>query len=532
MQWADNAGQQHLQVDEHYDTDGRVIRHTRTLDTQTQAYTLERDILGRVTKVVRPDDTTLERAYEGFSNRVQTLTVDGKVIATQTLSPVGTLTTRKIGSRKYGFDEQAITLPDKTKLQRVSDAKGSRLEVDGKALYSQTQADGSTVLTAAPDSPTHAAWLHTLAAAQVPGRRQITEKTPRGTVKTAEWQSLRGQPVAALRADGCLRRTFLDSQERLLRSCQAHEDVRYRYDALGHLQSRQAHALTGAGQWQVDSEHDGFGREVVRTFLRNGAPCFSQHMTWRGDGRLTSKASYQGSKLLRTERFTYDLLDRLDSYTCDAATAALCPQDGNGTPIKAQTFSWDSLDNLTRCISTPFQGDAVTQTFNYETASDPTRLTSVSSGTQKTSLTWNSNGQLQVDGHKRVLTYTGAGQLGSIKNDQGTLLARYEYDGLQRLAAQYDEQQQTTQELRYDGDELIGQVCFDKTGNATGSLHISPGLAQYDGDQVRWLIDDPNRVSSARSAVPTCNWRPCCPSAKGRRSRVWSVATTACAAIR
>lgn len=491
VQWADGTDQQQLQVDEHYDTDGRVISHTRTLGNQTQAYTLERDILGRVTKVTRPDATTIERAYQGFSNRVHTLTVNGKVVATQTLSDLGTLTTRKIGSREYGFDEQAITLPDKTKLQRVIDDKGTRLEVDGKALYSQTHAHGSTVLNAAPDSQASTAWLHTIAAAQVPGRRQITEKTPRGTIKTAEWQSLRGQQVAALRADGCMRRTFLDGEGRLLRSCQMHEDVLYRYDELGHLQSRRAHALTGAGQWQVNSEHDGFDREVVRTFLRNGAPCFSQHMTWRGDGRLASKASYQLGKLLRTERFTYDLLDRLESYACDAATAALCPQDRNGTAIKAQTFSWDSLDNLTRCISTPFQGDAVTQTFNYETPSDPTRLTSVSNGTQKTSLTWNSNGQLQMDGQNCALTYTGAGQLSSIKNDTGTLLARYEYDGLQRLAAQYDEQQQTSQEMRYDGDELIGQVCFDKTGKATGSLHISPGLAQYDGDQVRWLIDDP-----------------------------------------
>ncbi|WP_372821077.1 RHS repeat-associated core domain-containing protein [Pseudomonas parafulva] len=491
VQWADGADQQQLQVDEHYDTDGRVISHTRALGNQTQAYTLERDVLGRVTKVIRPDATTIERVYQGFSNRVHSLSVDGKVVATQTISPVGTLTTRKIGSREYRFDEQAITLPDKTKLQRVIDDKGARLEVDGKALYSQTHADGSTVLNAAPDSQASTAWLHTIATARVPGRRQITEKTPRGTIKTAEWQSLRGQQVAALRADGCMRRTFLDGEGRLLRSCQAHEDVLYRHDELGRLQSRQAHALTGAGQWQVNSEHDGFDREVVRTFLRNGAPCFSQHMNWRGDGRLASKASYQLGKLLRTERFTYDLLDRLESYACDAATAALCPQDRNGTPIKAQTFSWDSLDNLTRCISTPFQGEAVTQTFNYETPSDPTRLTSVSNGTQKTSLTWNSNGQLQMDVQNRALTYTGAGQLGSIKNDEGTLLTRYEYDGLQRLAAQYDEQQQTTQEMRYDGDELIGQVCFDKTGKATGSLHISPGLAQYDGDQVRWLIDDP-----------------------------------------
>ncbi|AXO88754.1 hypothetical protein DZC75_12390 [Pseudomonas parafulva] len=491
VHWTNETGQQHLQVDEHYDTDGRVISHTRTLGGQTQTYTLERDILGRVTKVIRPDATTLERAYQGFSNRVHTLTVDGKLVATQSLSDLGKLSTRKIGSREYAFDESSVTLPDKTRLQRIEDAKGSRFEADGKLLYSQASAEGSTVLSAAADSDSTALWQQVVADARVPGRRNTTEKTPRGTVRGAVWQSLRGQQIAALRADGCLRRVFPDSEGRLLRTCQAHEDVLYRYDELGHLQSRQVHALSGAGQWQVDSEHDSFDRETERTFLRNGAPCFSQQMTWRGDGRLESKASYQDGELLRTERFTYDVLDRLETYACDATRAELCPQDRHGVPIKAQAFTWDSLDNLTRCVSTPFEGDSITETFAHASASDPTRLTAVKTGEQATALTWNSNGQLQKDGQQRALAYTAAGQLSSVKDDQGALLARYEYDGLQRLAAQYDEQDQSTQELRYDDDELIGLVRYDKTGQPTRATHLSPGLAQYDDDQVRWLIDDP-----------------------------------------
>ncbi|WP_176514811.1 RHS repeat-associated core domain-containing protein [Pseudomonas faucium] len=485
VQWADDRDVQHLQLDQHYDSDGRIIRHARTVGENTRAYALERDTLGRVTKLTRPDATTIERAYHGFSNQVSSLTVDGQVVATQAVSELGKLSTRKIGSREYGFAEQSVTLPDKTQLRSVQDASGVRFEADGNALYSLKHPDGSTVLSS------DAGWRHSIASAQVPGRRQTTEKTPRGTIKGVEWQSLRGQSIAARHANGRTRRVFHDSEGRLLRSCQQHEDVLYRYDELGHLQTRRVQALTGAGQWQVHSERDGLNRETVRTFLRNGAPCFSQHMAWQGDGRLASKASYQDGKLLRTERFTYDLLDRLASYACDTQQAANCPQNGDGTPIKAQTFSWDSLDNLTRCTSTPFKGEAVTQTFTYATASDPTRLTSMKTGEQATALSWNSNGQLQVDGLQRTRTYNAAGQLSSIKDDKGALLTRYEYDGMQRLAAQYEEQDQSTRELRYDGDELIGQVCFDKAGKPTRSTSISPGLAQYDGDQVRWLIDDP-----------------------------------------
>lgn len=488
-QWADDAGTQQLQLDQHYDADGRVISHTRTLGERTLTYTLERDILGRVTKVTRPDATTIERAYHGFSNQVSTLTVDGKVVATQAVNDLGKLTTRTIGSRQYGFDEQTVTLPDKTQLQQVRNANGAHFEANGSALYQQSHPEGSTVVNAAPGPESSAGWQHTFADVQVPGRRKVTEKTPRSTTKCTEWQSLRGQSIATLRADGHTRRVFLDSEGRLLRSCQAHEDVLYHYDELGHLQARQVHALTGAGQWQVHSERDGFNRETVRTFLRNGVPCFSQQMTWHGDGRLESKASYQDGKLLRTERFTYDLLDRLESYACDTTQAALCPQDGDGTPIKAQSFTWDSLDNLSSWTNTPFVGDSVTKSLTYA-ASDPTRLASLTTGEQVTSLAWNSNGQLQVDAQQRELAYNAAGQLISIKDGEGSLLTRYEYDGLQRLAAQYDKQDQTTHELRYDGDELIGQVRFDPAGKTTGRTSISPGLAQYDGDQVRWLIDD------------------------------------------
>ncbi|MFJ4391600.1 RHS repeat-associated core domain-containing protein [Pseudomonas soli] len=488
LQWKDDTGKQQLQVKQHHDSNGHITSHTRTVGEQTQAYALSRDFLGRITEVGRPDGTVIERTYHGFSNQVTELTVDGKVMATQTLTDSGKLQSRKVGSREYGFADQAVTLPDKTRLQTLQDADGARLQAGDNALYSTTQEAGATVVSAAPEGK---GWRHTFASAQVPGRRSITEKTPRGTVVGHEWQTLRGQRIATRRANGRWQRVFTDSEERVLRTCEEHEDVVYRYDELGRLQARQAHALTGEGQWQVHSEWDGFNCETVRTFLRNGVACFSQQLAWRGDGRLESKASYQDGKLLRTERFTYDELDRLASYACDAKQAALCPQDSNGTPIKAQTFTWDAFDNLTQCTSTPFDGDAVTETFTFDSTADPTRLTSLKTGKQTTRLKWNSNGHLEADTQKRALTYNAAGQLDSVKDAKGALLARYEYDALQRLAMQYSEHDQTTRELRYDGDELIGQVCFDKAGEATRSTCISPGLAQYDDNQVRWLIDDP-----------------------------------------
>ncbi|MBJ9974019.1 hypothetical protein IAE35_01760 [Pseudomonas sp. S75] len=495
-QWADATGQQQMQVAQHYDADGRVIRYTRTVDGEVLNYQFERDILGRVTKVTRPDASIVEHRYPGFSTHIDELKVDGTCVATQTVNAPSILAKRKVGSREYGFAKDTVILPDKTRLTTRATSTGVHVQAQGDSLFSQSRQGDRTLIKAAADPAAGAdtardGWQHSLSNPRLPGCQRSTETTSRFTSQTADWQSLRGQSVASLRADGHWQRLFLDRDGRALRSCQDHEEVRYRYDRLGRLQARQVHALKGAGQWHVVSEHDGFDRETSRTFLHNGVACFSQHMDWRGDGRLASKTSYSQGQRLRCERFAYDKLDRLQSYTCEASDAAHCPTDNAGTAIKAQQFRWDALDNLVSCTSTPFTGDQVTQTFAFETQNDPTRMTSVEQDGQKTSLSWNSNGHLQVDGQQRTIDYTAVGQLSRVKDASGALLARYEYDGLQRLAAQHSGNDGTTHVLRYHGANLIGEVCLDKAGQVARHTSLSPGLAQYDDDQVRWLIDDP-----------------------------------------
>jgi RHS repeat-associated protein len=244
-------------------------------------------------------------------------------------------------------------------------------------------------------------------------------------------------------------------------------------------------------QWQVLSEHNGLGQEIVRTFLHNGAIRFSQRMTWRGDGRLISKANYQDGQLKSTERFVYDVLDRLKGYTCDSDDAAYCPTNASGDAVKAQAFIWDALDNIVTNVTTRFDGTQHTQDFSYDANADPTRMTSVQHGSQSRVLSWSDNGYLVDDGQGHAFSYTGTGQVSRVNDAEGQLLSRYQYDGHQRLVAQYVEQDESIRELRYDGDELIGEIWFDKTCAVTRRTSISAGLAEYEGDQVRWLIDDP-----------------------------------------
>lgn len=485
---SDGAGQVQLQVHKRFDSSGEVVGYQRTVDEQTCTYSLERDALGRVTKLTRPDKTTVEYRYHGLSIHATELKVDGKVVATQQVNNPSKLASRTVGGRTYSFTDDSVTLPDKkSTLSTLRSAEGSSFKANGQSLSTISQKGGTlTLASAASDGAMKNGWEQTYWDASLPGRQWVAQTSLRAKRQACRWLSLRGQLLAELRADGHWQRVFTNENDRVLRTCQDHEEVLYRYDALGRHQSRQAQALKAGGLWQVLSEHDGFSREVTRRFLHNGNECFKQCLTWRGDGRLASKTSYHKGQELRVERFTYDVLDRLQLYECNASMAEHCPQDAQGRPVVAQEFRWDALSNLTHCVTTDVDGSRQTEEMTYSTT-DPTQLTAISNRP----LTWSANGYLTNDGRRHRFSYNAAGQIAKVSDDDGNVLARYEYDGRQRLAAQYLKGDESTRELRYDGDELIGEIRYDKSGKVSHTTSLSSGLAQYDGGEVRWLIDDP-----------------------------------------
>ncbi|MDN4497849.1 RHS repeat-associated core domain-containing protein [Pseudomonas mosselii] len=487
----DTDGKTHMQLLRHFDSSGHVIKYERTLGKQIDTYSLERDALGRVTQLTRPNDSTVAYSYHGLSNHATELKVDGTVVATQKVSKVSTLTSRTVGKRAYGFTDTTVTLPDKTILTTAQDAKGMSFKGQEQAFSSLTHEDNTLTLSSdASDSAMSSGWTQAYRDVNLPGRQQVKQTSPRATRQGCRWQSLRGQTLASLRADGHWQREFTDRLGRVLRTCQDHEEVLHRYDALGRLQSRQAQALKAGGRWQVLSEYDSFGQEVTRRFLHNGSECFKQCLTWRGDGRLASKTSYEKGTQLRAEHFTYDALDRLQKYECKTSAAKHCPQDSQGTAVKAQDFTWDAMSNLTQCVTTDFDDKTHTEDLAYAKA-DPTQLTGVTRGKDTQKMAWNSNGYLTDAAGQHRFSYNAAGQLDKVHDSADKLLARYEYDGSQRLAAQYLEADKSTRELRYDGDELIGELRYDKAGKVSQRTSLTGGLAQYDENEVRWLIDDP-----------------------------------------
>ncbi|MBF7141546.1 MULTISPECIES: RHS repeat-associated core domain-containing protein [Pseudomonas] len=512
----DGDGQIQLQLCKRFDNSGDIIGYERTLGAQTRSYGLERDGVGRVTRITRPDASVVEYSYHGLSTHATQLKVGGKVIAKQAVTHDSTLSSRTVGSREYSFTDDTVTLPDKSKLTVLRTAEGQRFKANEQTLSSLTETNGTqTQASPASDATMQCGWEQVQGSGSLPGRHWVEQTSPRAMRHGYRWLSLRGRPLASLRADGHWQRAFTDQQGRVLRTCQDHEEVVYRYDALGRLQSRQAQALKAGGQWWVLSEHDGFGQEVTRRFLYNGDECFKQCLTWRGDGRLASKTSYENGQQVRIERFTYDALDRLKRYDCEANAARHCPQDAQGNAIKAQEFTWDALSNLTRCVTTGFDGNAQTEELAYGSTSDPTRLTSITNGNNSRALTWNTNGYLTDAAGQHRFSYNASGQVDKVRDSAGNVLARYEYDGRRRLAAQYLKGDESTRELRYDGDELIGEIHYDKDDEVNRAISLSSGLAQYDGNEVRWLIDDPQVGIAGQVKGGTLELAPLLPFGEG-----------------
>ncbi|QXI35447.1 RHS repeat-associated core domain-containing protein [Pseudomonas promysalinigenes] len=506
-----------------FDSSGRLIELTRTVDGQSRTHQLQRDGLGRVTRHIRPDGSVVKRSYHAMSDHVTELkvfsdskdTTVGQVIGTQEIEAISTLSKRKVGSREYKFKGENVTLPDSTSLTLTEAGDSGQYRAGDLNMSSVSRSGSVTTLSAEQGTEQlGSGWQHSLTASQLPGKQRLDETTPRSTHKGLIWKTLRGLTVAALRADGHWQRVFSDHHGRPLRSWHDHEDVLHRHDDHGRQVERRVHAQRAGAQWQVNSEHDAFGQETLRSFSHNGQLVFAQQLKWRSDGQLLAKHSREAGTWVRSEQFDYDALDRLIHYTCTAADASHLPRDGQGKAVKAQRFTWDVLSNLEKCVTTFEDDKTSTQEFAYH-ADNPTRLKTVTTDKKAVQITHSANGYLTEDGKHRKLDYNKGGQLTKVSGADSTVQASYVYDGYQRLAAQYIGESKAICELRYAGDLLIGEDWFDAGGALTRQRSISPGLAEYEGNAVNWLIDDPQSGVAGFYSNATLQLTPLLPFGEG-----------------
>ena len=238
--------------------------------------------------------------------------------------------------------------------------------------------------------------------------------------------------------------------------------------------------------------YDALGREAERRFEQNGALLQVMSCIYHPNSLLASRfVRDAAAQLVIGETFTYDAFLRLTSYRCEGREY---PQDSLGRNIAGQHFSFDSLDNITRVV-TSFADGTQDISERFFTDADPTRLTRVthSNPAQDDALTYDAAGNLTGGPAGRIYSYNGFDQLTHVQ--EGSLQCSYQYDAQSRqvVAARGNE---TPVGMAYAGDRLdtlmegsrklrylnaAGQVQA-RTGGVEGpQLHLNDGAGTVRG---------------------------------------------------
>ena len=227
--------------------------------------------------------------------------------------------------------------------------------------------------------------------------------------------------------------------------------------------------------------YDALGREAERRFEQNGALLQVMSSTYHPNSLLASRfVRDAAAQLVIGETFTYDAFLRLTTYRCEGREY---PQDSLGRNIAGQQFSFDSLDNITRVV-TSFADGTQDISERFFTDADPTRLTRVthSNPAQDDALAYDTAGNLTGGPAGRIYTYNGFDQLTHVQ--EGSLQCSYQYDAQSRqvVAARGNE---TPVVMAYAGDRLDTLVEGSRAlryFNAAG--HVQARTGGVEGPQL------------------------------------------------
>ena len=218
--------------------------------------------------------------------------------------------------------------------------------------------------------------------------------------------------------------------------------------------------------------YDRLGREHSRTFTVTHAGVVRtqvQTLTYTLLDQVETR-HWQDDTRAGTERFTYDQLGRLLTYTAEPAVA---PQDPFGNRVVSQVFTLNVLDGYDSVLSTFVDGTSDTASYTYNNPKDRCQVSSIAH-THPTwpatlSLRYDDRGRLQEDSLGRKLSW-----------DAQDRLTRVEYQG---------------QVCTY-GYDPSGNLCDRTLGSTlTRSFH-SAGLLTHEqrGSEVLHLIGDAGQL--------------------------------------
>lgn len=492
-------------IERTFDDERRLIK-IRT--SNTSEHCIEYDELERAVAIIAPDGTRTERKYHQLSDYITQLNVGSTVLGTQKMTAAARQTT--VGELTYEFpggSASTVVRPDKTLLESAVSADGHTATLSiNKKVHTQRVISQPNVLTVTVDPvsvPSAEAWSSLTSSPQSLGLTSITQTSPRGSRQAEMTRSLKGRLLTNTAVDGRQMRVFRDYLDRVVRVILGELHYHYLWSAFGEPLQRTVVNQASGERLDVRFTWDAFGQEIAREYTLNNKPLLALTNSYLANGQVSSKTLTREGVLQRTEGFSYDARDRLNSYECTTDVADW-PQDQAGKSLSKQSYGYDELHNLSECSSTYADGSTCIQTYTYDTVKNPTRRLSVKtelrSGSQTTStqtatLAYDANGNQTTDESGRTLAYTPLGQLASVKDNDGKLLTRYSYDAFGRLISQYIGATKHTCELLYDGTQLTGEAWFDDANREFKRILFSEDMVQQTciGETVRsdFVLTDP-----------------------------------------
>ncbi|MEW7312168.1 hypothetical protein AB1E22_05505 [Buttiauxella gaviniae] len=473
---------------------GRVREHVDTKNNVTH-YTW--DAFGRVLTQTLPDGTVVTKTYDANSTDklITSISVTPKggkaiVMGTQTFDGLGRLTSSTSGGRTQtytytGSCTSPATVRDNMKNQltysyiaelddAVASVKSSGGDIDQRFVYATQTGKMLEAHQAKGQSKTMSWW-------PTGELEQETFIMPGKKTHTASYAwTLQGQPLKYIDVAGNVQTLDYDGFGRVITISDPQVTVHLSYDAAGRVSSQNAVAKDGSSLLTTLTWDD-FNREIKRVISPSGGKALTIVQTFTADDLVATRQLSDGSTVIRSETFTYDIRNRLTKYECSGSEPTV---DGYGQPVKSQTFILDALSNITQCVTVIAGGGTDTATYLFTNPQDPTQLSEVkhtltSCYPAHIVLEYDSNGRMTRDEAGRMLSYDSLGRLTSVRDTSNKPLSTYHYDALNTLVMQslVDDDRQ----LFYTGTRLVNEAC-SKTQKITRFIPGNSGSAAVSED--------------------------------------------------
>ncbi|WP_020409936.1 RHS repeat domain-containing protein [Hahella ganghwensis] len=450
-----------------YDGLGRCISKT---DPLLQITTYEYDFADRLITRILPDDTEVLYSYSSTHSTLPLVTevrVNDVCVGVQEYDGLSRLIQRRVGGRSTSyFYEGSLNKPLREQLpggdiieyryepqlnQQVTDRYMPSAWHSEETQYEYHPLSAQLIRSDDPDTD----WEY------------IRDYYPSGKLQREIWMqsghmeeavykySLQGRLIEYRDPFGSVQRCFYDDCGRMERLQYGDMSVTFNYNEFGRLSQYDLEEHRHNRSMTTAMEYDELGREWSRSISCSGLDPYVMTQSYTADGKVARRLVMQGETLIRDESYEYDSRGRLQYYYCDGDHP---PQDANGETLRAQSYDYDTLDNVIKLTSHSDCGENVA-IFHYDNLSDPCQLTGISHSRlfNQVDLHYDDNGNLSrlyINGDCRILHYDPMGHLIQTDSESEGILSLIRYNALGRLEI-VEQPGQPHVQRRYYGHQVV-----------------------------------------------------------------------------